>query len=105
MLYRRPRVSVLAAVVQTQTANIQVRRFASQDLSPGFLSVKNVQFVIKLKSISHCNGHIISKYKKKNKKRISFSNSRRLIEDKYFETVVLALILLSSFVMTLEDVW
>ena len=29
----------------------------------------------------------------------------RLIEDKYFETVVLALILLSSFVMTLEDVW
>ena len=28
-----------------------------------------------------------------------------LIEDKYFETVVLALILLSSFVMTLEDVW
>ena len=67
MLYRRPRVSVLAAVVQTQTANIQVRRFASQDLSPGFLSVKNVQFVIKLKSISHCNGHIISKYKKKEK--------------------------------------
>ena len=104
MLYRRPRVSVLAAVVQTQTANIQVRRFASQDLSPGFLSVKNVQFVIKLKSIFHCNGHIISMYKK-NKKRISFSNSRRLIEDKYFETVVLALILLSSFVMTLEDVW
>ena len=30
---------------------------------------------------------------------------RRLIENKYFETVVLALILLSSFVMTLEDVW
>ena len=29
----------------------------------------------------------------------------RLIEDKYFETVVLVLILLSSFVMTLEDVW
>ena len=29
----------------------------------------------------------------------------RLIEDKYFETVVLALILMSSFVMTLEDVW
>ena len=29
----------------------------------------------------------------------------RLIEDKYFETVVLCLILLSSFVMTLEDVW
>ena len=29
----------------------------------------------------------------------------RLIEDKYFETVVLALILLSSAVMTLEDVW
>ena len=42
---------------------------------------------------------------KKNRKKISFSNSRRLIEDKYFETVVLALILLSSFVMTLEDVW
>ena len=29
----------------------------------------------------------------------------RLIENKYFETVILALILLSSFVMTLEDVW
>ena len=29
----------------------------------------------------------------------------RLIENKYFETVVLALILISSFVMTLEDVW
>ena len=29
----------------------------------------------------------------------------RLIENKYFETVVLALILMSSFVMTLEDVW
>ncbi len=29
----------------------------------------------------------------------------RLIENEYFETVVLALILLSSFVMTLEDVW
>lgn len=29
----------------------------------------------------------------------------RLIENKYFEGVVLALILLSSFVMTLEDVW
>merc|ERR1719412_1173916 len=29
----------------------------------------------------------------------------RLIEDKYFESVVLVLILLSSFVMTLEDVW
>ena len=28
-----------------------------------------------------------------------------MIENKYFETVVLALILLSSFVMTLEDVW
>ena len=41
----------------------------------------------------------------KKKKKISFWNSRRLIEDKYFETVVLALILLSSFVMTLEDVW
>ena len=72
MLYRRPRVSVLAAVVQTQTANIQVRRFASQDLSPGFLSVKNVQFVIKLKSIFHCNGHIISMYKKKQEKNLLF---------------------------------
>ena len=29
----------------------------------------------------------------------------RLIENKYFETVVLALILLSSAVMTLEDIW
>ena len=29
----------------------------------------------------------------------------RLVENKYFETVVLALILLSSFVMTLEDIW
>jgi len=29
----------------------------------------------------------------------------RLIENQYFESVVLALILLSSFVMTLEDVW
>ncbi len=28
-----------------------------------------------------------------------------MIENKYFETVVLALILLSSFVMTLEDIW
>ena len=31
--------------------------------------------------------------------------SPRLIENKYFETVVLALILISSFVMTLEDIW
>ena len=29
----------------------------------------------------------------------------RLVENKYFEGVVLALILLSSFVMTLEDIW
>ncbi|QQP35113.1 Sodium channel protein, partial [Caligus rogercresseyi] len=29
----------------------------------------------------------------------------RLIENKYFEAVVLTLILLSSFVMTLEDIW
>lgn len=29
----------------------------------------------------------------------------RLIENKYFETVVLVLIMVSSFVMTLEDVW
>ena len=28
-----------------------------------------------------------------------------MIENKYFETVVLALILISSFVMTLEDIW
>ena len=29
----------------------------------------------------------------------------KLIENKYFETIVLILILISSFVMTLEDVW
>ena len=29
----------------------------------------------------------------------------KLIENKYFETVVLILILISSFVMTLEDIW
>lgn len=34
-----------------------------------------------------------------------FYSNFRMIENKYFETVVLALILLSSFVMTLEDIW
>ena len=29
----------------------------------------------------------------------------KLIENKYFETIVLVLILVSSFVMTLEDIW
>lgn len=29
----------------------------------------------------------------------------KLIENKYFETIVLILILVSSFVMTLEDIW